>query len=300
MAKRPELTPLDRRLIKIFKDSSFTFSSKLRKLLIVAVQEGEGAAQARKELQLAADNASKTMKQASAAWTRARIPAAVREGASSVGLRFGGVNTRLLTRLTQETAKDLLSASEGPERLLRKGLRRGQALMLDADLAPVSADARLTEGLTRSVLNQETVPQIRNRLLRELGLDKGDKIMLENGQQWDAQAYAELLARTRPAEAENQAKYDAAIAQGYEYIEMSYHKGVKEDDICFLLQGRVFALAPNNPLGLPVLPAEWGLPPWHPNCLHTFGVWQPQFQTAAEIQAVLEKQAGLADGLQNY
>lgn len=271
-------------MIQVFNGSSAAFVNSMREYLIVALQEGHASAQAKRLLQHEADKASVQMSNASAAWVRPRLYEASQDGITQLG--FGGVNTSLLERLTVETTRDLLSASEGPQRLLKSSLREGQAIMRVKGLEPVRLDSHINESLARGVLAQEGAADLQKRLMADLQLDRGGVIELDNGQIWDAEAYTDLVARTRPMEAMNQSKLSAIDGGGYEYIETSEHEGVK-DEACLFCQGKVWALREDNPLGIPVLPAEFGYPPWHPNCAHTFGVWIPKYRSQDQIDAAL-------------
>ncbi len=276
---------------QIFTGQAARFASLLRKLLPIASQQGPAAEQARRILHREADRTSRIMAGAGHDWALAKIPAAFKAGVGRAArdlrgiapLQFGQVNTRLAIRLAQDVARDLAVAGSSPERFYDMALARGQAVMRKQEGGLVRIDRNLTKILAQGVLEREAPAALSRRLMAELGLEKGDRVLLLNGQKWDATAYMNLVARTRTAEAANLGYAEESRSKGFEFVKMSKHSGVDKKDICYVLQGQVFALGPNDQ-GIPLLPPEWGLPPWHPNCLHTFGVWVPEFQESADIR----------------
>lgn len=82
--------------------------------------------------------------------------------------------------------------------------------------------------------------------------------------------YAELLARTKTAQATNLARRNKALEHGIELVQISKNRPL-QNDACFLYLGKVFALTPSAK-------AEFGVPlvselpnggaPFHPHCTH--------------------------------
>lgn len=265
----------------------------MRQLLpFVAMTRGTATNQARAILTKSADIAAFRLARGSNAWvngptlSQAVIKGQV-EAATQVGIQFGGLNVRLLARLTNEVQADLLRVSASVPNMMQKSLMKSQALVVDKNFEIIPADGRLTESLIRSTLDGAAPREMSKRILNDLGLDKGSRILLLNGQSWDAEVYSRLVSRTRTMEALNEAKGEEYKAAGFEYIETSEHDVKDDTDICAFLQGKVWALGPND-VGIPMLPEEYGLPPWHPNCSHTFGAFIPKFNGG---DAALERAA---------
>ncbi len=253
------------------------------------------AGRARIALKKAADVATAKMNASSARFLAGgRIKSSVISGqktaAADIGVRFGGPNQALIDRLNYSIARDLGKASASPNAFLADALRRTTAIAVQADdradktLRPKVFNQAVSTSLEASAQRQETFPLSAKSLLEDLGLDKGDQVLFMSGYRMEAEAYAKTLVRTRSLEALNEAKAGEYLDNGFLYVETSEHDGVDPRDICYFLQGQIWALAP-NPEGIPILPREYGLPPWHPNCLHTFGAWQPKYssKTFAEV-----------------
>lgn len=283
-------------LVKAFGQTGASFAKVLRKQLPLAVMgTPQEQAQARATLQRAADATSLRLSAASRDWLKGgTITQAVNSGqraaAKQVGLKFGGVNVNLVQKLTMDIAKDLSRASASTRPFLAQTLRKATIIAKELDERQAKlkgADEAITESLLRGAVEQRTMRQNAKALLEDLGLDEGDRVIFLSGRKMGAEHYAELVTRTRVMEALNLAKADFLTANGYEFIKISEHEGVDEDDICFFLQGKVWALTEND-LGIPMLPEEYGFPPWHPNCRHTFGAWQPKFESEKDIQAAID------------
>lgn len=289
-------------LVKAFSQAGTSFAQVLRKQLPAAVL-GTAAEQARARatLQRAANAASLRLSTASRDWLKgSTLTAAVTKGqqqmAKQVGIQFGGVNLNLVQKLSLDVAKDLSRAAASTRPFLAQALRQATAVARERELGPYSrvtetlgdADRAITESLLRGALEQRTMRENAKTLLEDLDLDRGDKVLFLSGRRMGAEHYAELVTRTRVMEALNLAKADFLTSNGYEFIKISEHEGVAEDDICTFLQGKVWALTEND-LGIPLLPEEYGLPPWHPNCRHTFGAWQPKFESAGDVQKAIDE-----------
>jgi hypothetical protein len=296
------------RLEDAFGKGGRKFADALRRLLPLAtLGSGPEADRARRILQAEADDLARQLGAAGSKWAsssaRSEVLKGQREIASQLGIKFGGANLPLITKLANQNWELVKGPADSPRAFLNKALRDSQAVAAERaeswgqiDIT----DSALNESLIRSAFRGSSPPQQARDLLKDLGLEKGDRILLSNGQQWEAQAYARLLSRTREMEALNLAKADALDQAGFEFIETSEHSGVPDDDICSLLQGRVWALKENS-LGIPVLPPEWGLPPWHPNCAHTFGAWIPELNGGQRaVTKILKSHEDLADRLADF
>lgn len=260
------------------------FADALRRLLPVILSgTPDKAERARFTLRQMANKMSATLRKESKAWLDTELPAYVAKGqrraAKDIGVQFGGVNRLLIQRMAQELAPRLATAAESVNPYLTRALRKATALAVlrddGADQTLKGFNAQVNKSLFRGSVSNDNLKQAKRRLMEDLGLDKGDTVLLMSGRQMQADLYAETVARTRRADAENQAAAYEYETQGFQFIETSSHAGVDPRDICYFLQGKVWALTPNN-LGIPLLPPEYGLPPWHPNCVHTFGAWVPE------------------------
>lgn len=276
-------------LVTIYTREGRRFADALRRLLPVILKNEPGKAErAQYELRRLANKTSNSLRAAGAAWLENELPRFVEAGQRKAirslkglkpGIGFGGVNRLLVQRMALELAPRLATAADSVNPFLSQALRKATAIAVLRDDAPDAGLMNLETGINRSLLqgalSRDNLRQAQRRLLEDLNLDKGDTILLLSGRQMQADVYADTVARTRRAEAENQAAAAEYIQQGFQFVEISSHAGVDPRDICYFLQGKVWALVPNT-LGIPMLPEEYGLPPFHPNCLHTFGAWVPE------------------------
>lgn len=280
-------------LINAFGNAARPFAAKLRELLpTVAFGAAADQAKARRELQKMADQTSLQLQAASRSWLKSKtLQAAVTKGQKQVvrqlNATFGGVNLKLVEQLSREVATDLGRASASPRPFLAKTLREATAYAVEHGGPLDDLNQEVTKSLLRGAVEQRTWKQASKDLLEDLGLDSGDKVLFLSGRRMGAEHYAKLLTRTRTMEALNRGKAEELTDRGYEFIITSEHDDVDEKDICFFLQGKVWALQEND-FGIPVLPEEYGLPPWHPNCRHTFGAWQPKFEGKDAIEKAVE------------
>lgn len=278
----------------------------MRELLpFAAMTSGTASQQARDLITLAAQRTSVELVRESVTWLNGpTLGKAVRAGqvaaARQIKVAFGGINARLLRELTIETTGNLLPVAASPQDFAKQALRKSQALVAAAAFDVIKTDQALTRILIRSTLAQETSQEMSKRVLKETGLEAGDRILLVNGQQWEAEAYAKMLTRTRGMEALNRGKATELLDNGYEFIETSEHDVKDKDDICNFLQGKVWALTENDK-GIPMLPPEYGLPPWHPNCSHTFAAFIPEFNGGDDaLDDAADSHADDADTLDEF
>lgn len=276
--------------VKSFKDAGHDLAELYRKHLPKAIL-GKPNEQitAQRLLTAAADEASERLRRASNKWVSSdylthSVEAGQKRAAADISIKFGGANTQLINRMAYEASRNLIIASDSTRPFLAQTIRRSQAIAISKgttagsvqNLGNAKLEQAFNTALTQGALESEHGRQIAKRIMKNTGLEQGDNVLLMNGQSWDAEVYARLEARTRKAEAENLGYADTLQQNGYEFIITSEHGGVTPGDICEFLQGKVWALTENTQ-GIPVLPAEYGLPPWHPNCGHTFSVWIPEF-----------------------
>ncbi len=269
------------------------------------------ASSAKITMKKAADRATQQMVVAGAKWLGSKqLPLAIaiatgqKQAAAAINVKFGGVNQNLVNTLKRSIAHDLSKAAYSTNAFLNVTLRQATAYARQREnsnlLKPISGlDEKVTRSLLTGAMEQKLYKQNADDLLRALNLKENDKVLFLSGRRMDAEDYSKLLVRTRTMEALNQGKATTMIENGYLYIETSEHEGVDPKDICYFLQGKVWALGP-NPEGIPILPLEYGLPPWHPNCEHTFGPWQSKFQSEGAVDKVISSHEGDSDELSSW
>jgi hypothetical protein len=98
--------------------------------------------------------------------------------------------------------------------------------------------------------------------------------------------YAELLARTKTAQASNLARRNKALEHDVELMQISRNKPL-DNDACFLYIGKVFALTQGakEEFGVPLLQElPNGGAPFHPHCTHQELQFVAEFATDKEMQ----------------
>lgn len=254
----------------------------MRQLLpFIAMTKGRASEEAWRKLQEEADKTGVRLSGVAKKWvTGPTIERAIatgqRRAVNQLGVKFGGVNLGLLQRLTREIAADIIPAAESPNAFANRALTRAQAVFESREGVKIDLDQKLTSSLIKSTLRRQAPTGMAKAMLSDLGLTKGDRILLAKGRTFEASKYAKLISRTRTSEALNVAKAEEYSNRGVEFIETSSHDVEDEDDICNFLQGKVWALGPND-FGIPEFPHEYGMPPWHPNCAHTISAYIPKF-----------------------
>lgn len=126
------------------------------------------------------------------------------------------------------------------------------------------AEARMT-GLARDAVKNESsrkvlAGQIRKDLASEISA--GNLIQIK-GKQWQADRYAEMVARTTLREAQTEATLELCREYDNDLVEVSSHGTVCM--LCHDYEGQIYSISGKHP----VYPALQDSPPYHPNCEHS-------------------------------
>ena len=98
--------------------------------------------------------------------------------------------------------------------------------------------------------------------------------------------YAEMIARTKTAQAANIARRNRAFQYGQYLMQISKQRPL-QDDACHLYLGKAFALTEDakKETGVPLIEElPNGGAPFHPNCIHQELVFVPEFKSDNEIK----------------
>jgi hypothetical protein len=148
----------------------------------------------------------------------------------------------------------------------------GQAIR--ASQLDVASDIAASEQVALGLIRGEGVQGIRMRILDKVL--KGE--IAPGGYKGSLESYAELLARTRAAEAQTQAMLRRTQAFGVDYV-----KAIGDGDscpICTPMDGVVFSISGDDPKYPPL--SSVGPPPWHPNCDHRLRPYVPELASAQD------------------
>jgi hypothetical protein len=103
--------------------------------------------------------------------------------------------------------------------------------------------------------------EIANRLLDELG----DKPLMIGGRKYRADKYAEMVARTKTAEATSVGTANRLLEEGYDLTMVSAHGAT---DGCAFYEGKIFSISGTDTRYPSLQELPNGGPPFHPNCKH--------------------------------
>jgi len=166
------------------------------------------------------------------------------------------IHTSAVSVLAEATADDLLLANGSIQKTIDRAIRMTQQKLIEDK----AISRMVAEGFIEGATRKATSDKILSELWRKI---KDEKFITINGRQYRPDAYAELVARTRTAEAATQGEINTSLQYGNDLVQVSAHF-MDEDpsDICYQYQGRVYSLSGADPefpkLGL--------APPYHPNC----------------------------------
>ncbi len=137
-----------------------------------------------------------------------------------------------------------------------------QAPLQEFDFGEVEEDlnALAAEAVQNELSRKDLAGQIRT----ELGSRISENNLIEiNGKQWDARAYADMVARTTIRDAQTAATLDLCREYDNDLVEVSSHD--TECPECAPYEGQIYSISGKNP-NYPPLDAA---PPFHPNCEHS-------------------------------
>lgn len=138
-----------------------------------------------------------------------------------------------------------------------------------------------------------TVKGAQRKLQEKLGekITDGKTITIsdKNGKErtYNLKYYAELVARTKTAEAQSQAVVNTALRVGSDLVQVTSHNTITP--LCQEFEGKIFSISGTDP-DFPALEEE---PPYHPGCLHRLSV---VFRGMLEQQGILEESIKFANG----
>lgn len=223
---------------------------------------------ARAELLLSQVNAEiARLDQQARKWTTSVIPTAYSHGidVSEDRLRSLGitkyvnlsaqVHKSAVSVLVDDVTLDLLVANQTMKKNVVRFIRATQQQVLE--------DNQISKMIAQGMIEGETRKQISDRLLSEFEKQlKEEKFITINGRNYQPEGYTRMLARSRVAEASNQANVNAALQYGVDLVQVDIHAGSCE--VCDPFQGKIYSISGNDP----DFPALDERPPYHPNCRH--------------------------------
>ncbi|MEE9244877.1 MAG: phage minor capsid protein [Gemmatimonadota bacterium] len=227
------------------------------------------------------------MRAASAAWAReaiasqalagsnAAVASAVEQGLTAVGV-LGVANVPTIESLLEDILIDVDQAVDSANRTMRRHFRLTQQRLI------TEAEINLSLAISESRL--ENLDQRSKRLQRQFAKATAGGAFVEvAGRRFRLETYAELVGRTRLAEAASGAAFATTQDMGIDLVRVSDHGPT--DPICNAFAGKVFS-ASGRDSRFPVLRQK---PPFHPNCLHVLLPYVAELKTDDELRFAIAR-----------
>ena len=243
-----------------------------------------------------------------------------------MNMSFGAVHQQAVERLAFDTYNDLAAATENVSNRLKRSIRLAAERVFPTGVATGETRIQMTKRLVEA-LQKEGFTQYLDERGRRIKLqDYKDVIgpagrplefkpgqfqsafLEENwvgfvdkaGRRWDLFNYAEMLTRTKVAEAESRGTEDRLVANGLDLVQITSHNA---EDWCSFYEGKVFSISGTHPMYPPLAQAPNGGTPFHPRCRHREAPFIEKFHSPEELEAAkidpsllgLNKNDGRAD-----
>jgi hypothetical protein len=254
---------LDKRVEQLAYTYRAAQKSLIRKLRDIDITDFQ---KARAQILLAQVNREIAMlDQMARKWAKGTIPTAYNFGLdiSEDRLRQMGItkyvnmtsaiHTEAVAVLTDNVTLDLLTANQTIKKNTTRFIRATQQQVIE--------DKQISKAIAEGLIQGETRKEISNRILKDFEKQlKDEKFITINGRNYEPEGYSRMVARSRVAEASNQANVNAALQYGVDLVQVDIHAGSCE--MCDHFQGRIYSISGNDP-DFPPLDER---PPYHPNC----------------------------------
>lgn len=134
-----------------------------------------------------------------------------------------------------------------------------------------------------------TAARLRDELLKKFKDGEFVTIVDKNGvtRQYNVDAYAEMVARTKLIEATTAGVVSSTLDCGGDLVQISAHNTLCE--VCQEYEGKIYSITGNDP----DFPDVTELPPFHPNCQHTV---DSTFRAGMEAQGTLQDFIDFSNG----
>jgi hypothetical protein len=217
-------------------------------------------------------------------WTKKVLPIAYGHGLDisearlrSLGItKYINMNSRIHTSavsiIIDSVTIDLLTANQ----TIKKNITR----YIQATQQQVLEDNQISRAIAQGMIQGETRKQISDRIQESFEKQlKNEQFITINGRNYQPEPYSRMVARSRVAEASNQANVNAALQYGIDLVQVDIHAGSCE--ACDPFQGKIYSISGNDPQ-FPPLDER---PPYHPNCRHQL---LPMTRESLEGRGMLE------------
>lgn len=277
-------TPADlRALAAFYRDVARELRERAQQRLVRDARKLTAEARRARALLVEVEGILQELDRFSATWIAKSIPQAYRQGIRDVdaGLAEIGapIATRLDTQIHQEAVQvlvndlqdTLLDATARAEKGYRAVVRRTQLqAVVDKKIT-----TEIAKGVAAGKARREVSSALRERLIKELG----DRPLRIGGRNYQIDKYAEMVARTKTAEAQTAGTVNRMIEAGEDLVMITSH-GAK--DGCGFYEGKIFSISGTHEKYPPLDSTPNGGPPFHPNCRHALVPFIEDLASGAE------------------
>jgi hypothetical protein len=194
-------------------------------------------------------------------------------------------NTQAMNAILQDSIATYVIGLDQGEKMVNRLLRATQQI----NITEKEVNRLIEEGFVEKGSRFGASKALQKELLKKTLDDKYIVVVDKNGNQifYQPNTYAELVARTKIADAQTAGTVNVAFGFGSNLVQVSSHNTKTPFDAQF--EGKIFSLT----TGDPDFPKATELPPYHPNCLHRISV---VFREVLEQRGTLQESSDFAKG----
>lgn len=208
---------------------------------------------------------------ASAEWIAQNIPGAYMQGIRETNRELSALGAADLSGIAVSPAihqhavqvlvddmQDVLA--DASNQIVKNGRRVLRRMQVEREL-----DRQITRELALGVAEGKARREVSEAVAERLISEFGDAPLQIGGRRFSADAYAELVARTKTREAATAGTIRRMVEIGNDLVQVSAH-GAK--DGCAFYEGKVFSISGTSEKYPGVQEMPNAGPPFHPNCVH--------------------------------
>lgn len=183
--------------------------------------------------------------------------------------------------LTEDTLEIFNNATEGGYTYVSQLFRKTQQQL-------IKDEKILRDAIAEGIVETGSIPGITDKVLIELKKELTDSQTIKAGsRRYDADYYAELVARTQSRDAQSTAVVNTAVSLESDLVQVSSHNTTTK--ICMEFEGKIYSISGNDKQ----FPPLTDTPAFHPNCLHSISVI---FKEALQNRGTLEQYSEFSKG----
>ncbi len=199
------------------------------------------------------------------------------QGLTDIGFDFDleispGVHREAVEALVRSMQTEL---EIGQARIIQATQRLVRATQLDT-----AVDRQITKQVALGTVAGKARPEVSEAIRNVLVDEFGEGPVLINGRRYAMDAYSELVARTKMAEAHTIGTVMRNVEAGNDLVMVSSHGA---DDGCSFFEGQIFSISGTSDT-YPALADIDNGPPFHPNCIHRLLPFVEDLATEKEIE----------------